>query len=158
MSLCYICQQARDRHGNTEERLCQMEAQLEEKNEELQCVCEHADVSTELVPRDRQESQCSFLCFCRFWSTPHSCCVCLVCSRICELSAVRCVHHTHNFMSTLVAQKDVGACGLCCKGRWVPTSKEAACCFDLPVRYKRDLIGVHQTNQRCWLGVHLKLE
>lgn len=32
------CRQAEERHGNIEEQLCQMEAQLEEKNQELQRV------------------------------------------------------------------------------------------------------------------------
>lgn len=36
--MCYLCWQAEERHGNIEERLRQMEAQLEEKNQELQRV------------------------------------------------------------------------------------------------------------------------
>lgn len=39
ISLCYLYRQAEERHGNIEERLRQMEAQLEEKNQELQRVC-----------------------------------------------------------------------------------------------------------------------
>lgn len=38
VSFCYLCWQAEERHGNIEERLRQMEAQLEEKNQELQRV------------------------------------------------------------------------------------------------------------------------
>lgn len=40
----YSCRQAEERHGNIEEQLCQMEAQLEEKNQELQRVRGQADI------------------------------------------------------------------------------------------------------------------
>lgn len=39
LNLRCSCWQAEERHGNIEERLCQMEARLEEKNQELQRVC-----------------------------------------------------------------------------------------------------------------------
>lgn len=38
------CRQAEERHGNIEEQLCQMEAQLEEKNQELQRVRGQANI------------------------------------------------------------------------------------------------------------------
>lgn len=38
---CVCLSQAEERHGNVEERLRQMEAQLEEKNQELLRVCVH---------------------------------------------------------------------------------------------------------------------
>lgn len=53
-----VCFQAEERHGNFEERLRQMEAQLEEKNQEMQRVSRAGCASTDALRSESHEQSC----------------------------------------------------------------------------------------------------
>lgn len=122
------CRQAEERHGNIEEQLCQMEAQLEEKNQELQrvrgqqtSVCSSTAWSLGAAGCGRLSSPLSL----PLSPSPSAARIYLVAaSALCLLIGAPATQATY---VPLGAGKNLVPSGSPAGGRWVPTSKEAAC-------------------------------